>query len=90
LIEISLATHYELYHDWRKALAFCRALPDVAPREPVTFHMFWRERSGRFWPRVRRFGRKQGRRAVQFPGRGIADPEPRGVQVERDGIARVR
>ena len=59
MIEISLATHYELYHDWRKALAFCRALPDVAPREPVAFHMFWRERSGRFWPRVRRFGRKQ-------------------------------
>jgi Glycosyltransferase sugar-binding region containing DXD motif len=59
LIEISTATHYELYHDWRKALEFCRALPDVAPRQPVTFHMFWRERSGGWWPRVRRFGRKQ-------------------------------
>jgi hypothetical protein len=59
LIEIAPATHYDLYHDWRKALEFCRALPDVPPREPVTFHMFWRERSGGWWPRVRRFGRKQ-------------------------------
>ncbi|HKB09650.1 MAG TPA: glycosyltransferase [Vicinamibacterales bacterium] len=59
LIQISTATHYELYHDWRKALEFCRALPDAAPREPATFHMFWRERSGGWWPRVRRFGRKQ-------------------------------
>ena len=59
MIQISLATHAELYHDWRKALAFCRTLPDVEPREPVTFHFFWRERRGRFWPRVRRFGRKQ-------------------------------
>ncbi|MFI5179377.1 MAG: glycosyltransferase [Vicinamibacterales bacterium] len=59
MINISLATHYELYHDWQKALAFCRTLPDAAPREPVTFHMFWRERSGRFWPTVRPFGRKQ-------------------------------
>jgi Glycosyltransferase sugar-binding region containing DXD motif len=59
LIQISTATHYELYHDWRKSLAFCRTLPDVAPRQPVTFHMFWRERSGGWWPRVRRFGRKQ-------------------------------
>ena len=59
LIQIAPATHYELYHDWRKALEFCRALPDVPPREPVTFHMFWRERSGGWWPRVRRFGRKQ-------------------------------
>jgi hypothetical protein len=59
LIAISTATHYDLYHDWRKALEFCRALPDVAPPEPVTFHMFWRERSGGFWPTVRPFGRKQ-------------------------------
>jgi hypothetical protein len=59
LIQIAPATHYELYHDWRKALEFCRALPDVPPREPVMFHMFWRERSGGWWPRVRRFGRKQ-------------------------------
>jgi hypothetical protein len=59
LIQISAATHYELYHDWRKSLDFCRTLPDVAPPEPVTFHMFWRERSGGLWPRVRRFGRKQ-------------------------------
>ena len=59
MIQIAPATHYELYHDWRKALEFCRALPDVPPREPVTFHMFWRERSGGWWPRVRRFGRKQ-------------------------------
>ena len=59
LIEISLSTHYELYHDWRKALAFCRTLPDVGPGEPIAFHFFWRERTGRFWPKVRRFGRKQ-------------------------------
>ena len=59
LIQIAPATHYELYHDWRRALEFCRTLPDVPPREPVTFHMFWRERSGGWWPRVRRFGRKQ-------------------------------
>jgi hypothetical protein len=59
LIAISPSTHYDLYHDWRKALEFCRTLPDVAPPEPVTFHMFWRERSGGFWPTVRRFGRKQ-------------------------------
>src|SRR5262249_2772356 len=59
LIQISTATHYALYHDWRKSLDFCRALPDIAPPEPVMFHMFWRERSGGWWPRVRRFGRKQ-------------------------------
>src|SRR5437763_13474756 len=59
LIEISAATRPALYHDWRKSLEFCRTLPDAAPREPVTFHMFWRERSGGLWPRVRRFGRKQ-------------------------------
>src|SRR3954452_6200522 len=59
LIQISAATHPGLYHDWRTSLAFCRTLPDVAPPEPVTFHMFWRERSGRFWPTRRPFGRKQ-------------------------------
>ena len=25
----------------------------------MTFHFFWREKNGRFWPKVRRFGRKQ-------------------------------
>jgi len=59
LIPIALSTHYELYHDWRKALEFCRALPYVPPPSPVTFHMFWRERSGRWWPTLRPFGRKQ-------------------------------
>ena len=59
MVDISLRTHDELYHDWRKALDFCRALPDVSPPEPVTFHMYWRERHGRWWPSIRRFGRKQ-------------------------------
>ena len=59
MISISLATHYELYHNWQKALEFCRALPDVGPSEPIVFHMFWRERSGGLWPTVRPFGRKQ-------------------------------
>jgi hypothetical protein len=59
LISISPATHYELYHDWQKALDFCRALPDVPPSEPITFHMYWRERGAGPWPTVRRFGRKQ-------------------------------
>ena len=59
MIDISPRTHYELYHDWRKALDFCRALPDVAPPAPVTFHMYWREQHGRWWPSVRPFGRKQ-------------------------------
>jgi hypothetical protein len=56
---ISPDTHYELYHDWRKALAFCRTLPDVSPREPVTFHMFWRQRREGLWRKKRPFGRKQ-------------------------------
>jgi hypothetical protein len=56
---ITPETHYELYHDWRKALAFCRTIPDVAPREPVTFHMFWRQRRPGWWRRTRAFGRKQ-------------------------------
>jgi len=59
MVAVSLATHYELYHDWRKAIAFCRTLPDVSPPEPITFHMYWRERHGRFWKTVRPFGRKQ-------------------------------
>jgi hypothetical protein len=59
LIALSPATHYELYHDWRKAIAFCRTLPDVSPGDPVTFHMYWRERAGAWWPTVRPFGRKQ-------------------------------
>ena len=59
MVSVSLDTHYDLYHDWRKAIAFCRTLPDVSPSEPVTFHMYWRERFGRFWPTVRPFGRKQ-------------------------------
>jgi len=59
LIAISPSTHYDLYHDWRKALEFCRGLPDVAPPEPVTFHMYWRQRRAGFWRKVRPFGRKQ-------------------------------
>ena len=59
LISISPDTHHELYHDWRKALAFCGALPDVSPPEPVTFHMFWRQRRAAFWRKARPFGRKQ-------------------------------
>jgi hypothetical protein len=59
LIEISPQTHYELYHDWQKALAFCRALPDMSPPGPMTFHMFWRQRRGGVWRRQRSFGRKQ-------------------------------
>jgi hypothetical protein len=59
LIAVSPATHYELYHDWEKALEFCRGLPDLPSPEPVTFHMYWRERSGGVWPTVRPFGRKQ-------------------------------
>jgi Glycosyltransferase sugar-binding region containing DXD motif len=59
LIAISPETHYELYHDWRKALTFCQALPDASPREPTWFHMFWRQRRGGFWRKMRPFGRKQ-------------------------------
>ena len=59
MIAISLETHRELYHDWQKALAFCRTLPDVSPREPVTFHMFWRERRRGVFRKARPFGRKQ-------------------------------
>jgi hypothetical protein len=58
-IAISPETHLELYHDWRQALAFCRALPDAPPPGPVTFHMFWRERRAGFLRRRRPFGRKQ-------------------------------
>ena len=59
MIAISLETHRELYHDWQSALTFCRTLPDVSPREPVTFHMFWRQRRGGVFRRPRPFGRKQ-------------------------------
>ena len=59
MISISPETHGELYHDWRKALAFCGTLPDVSPPEPVTFHMFWRQRRASFWRKARPFGRKQ-------------------------------
>jgi hypothetical protein len=58
-IAVSPETHYELYHDWRKALAFCRRLPDASPVEPVTFHMFWRQRRAGFLRKARPFGRKQ-------------------------------
>ncbi len=58
LVGISPATHPELYHEWRRAVAFCRTIPDIAPPELVVFHMFWRER-GPWLRRVRRFGRKQ-------------------------------
>jgi hypothetical protein len=59
LITLSPQTHYDLYHDWRKAIAFCQSLPDMSPSEPVRFHMYWRERHGRFWKNIRPFGRKQ-------------------------------
>jgi hypothetical protein len=59
LITLSPRTHYDLYHDWRKAIAFCQSLPDMSPSEPVRFHMYWRERHGRFWKTIRPFGRKQ-------------------------------
>ena len=59
MVSVSPDTHYELYHDWRKAIAFCRTLPDVSPSEPVTFHLYWRERFGHLFPTVRPFGRKQ-------------------------------
>ncbi|HEV2909443.1 MAG TPA: glycosyltransferase [Candidatus Eremiobacteraceae bacterium] len=58
-VNISPDAHHELYHDWRKALAFCRTIPDVGPQEPVVFHMFWRQRRSGLWRRPRKFGRKQ-------------------------------
>jgi hypothetical protein len=59
LIAISPGTHYRRYHDWQKALTFCRDLPDSSPQAPVTFHMFRRQRRAGV-PRKRRpFGRKQ-------------------------------
>jgi hypothetical protein len=60
-VDISLATHYALYHDWRASLAFCRALPDISPSQPTLFHVFWREETprARVFKRTRRFGRKQ-------------------------------
>jgi hypothetical protein len=59
VIAISPDTHYQLYHDWPQALAFCRALPDVPPPASVTFHMFWRGRRAGFLRKARPFGRKQ-------------------------------
>ena len=59
LIAIAPETHYELYHDWRRALTFCRSLPDVSPPGPVNFHMFWRQRRAGFMRKRRPFGRKQ-------------------------------
>jgi hypothetical protein len=59
MIDISIETHPQLYRDWRAAIAFCRALPDVAPPAHTPVHMFWREQRGPWsWGR-RRFGRKQ-------------------------------
>jgi hypothetical protein len=58
-VNISPEGDRDLYHDWRKALAFCRTIPEVGPPEPVVFHMFWRQRRPGFWRRARRFGRKQ-------------------------------
>lgn len=60
-VDISIETHRELYHDWCRALEFCRALPDVSPSRPTLFHMYWRERTPRlgFFERWRPFGRKQ-------------------------------
>jgi hypothetical protein len=59
VIAIAPDTHYELYHDWQKALAFCRAVPDRSPSETVPFHMFWRVRRAGFLRKPRPFGRKQ-------------------------------
>jgi hypothetical protein len=59
VIAISPDTHYELYHDWRQALQFCREVPDVSPAEPARFHMFWRERRAGWLRKARPFGRKQ-------------------------------
>jgi len=58
-IAIAAHTHYELYHDWRRALAFCRGVPDVSPAAPITFHMFWRQRRAGVLRKRRPFGRKQ-------------------------------
>jgi hypothetical protein len=59
LIAISPQTHYDLYHDWEKALRFCRELPDVGPDAPVAFHMFWRQHRAGLLRKARPFGRKQ-------------------------------
>jgi len=42
-VDVSLATHCELYHNWRTSLAFCQTLPDISPSQPTLFHVFWRE-----------------------------------------------
>src|SRR5438105_458763 len=59
MIAVSLQTHYELYHDWREALAFCRGIPDLPPPRPTTFHMYWRQRRSGMFRKARPFGRKQ-------------------------------
>jgi hypothetical protein len=59
VIAIAPDTHHHLYHEWQKAIAFCRDIPDVDPPAPVTFHMFWREKRRGLWRKTRRFGRKQ-------------------------------
>jgi len=59
VITISPDTHYDLYHDWRQALALCRSVPDTSPPDDVTFHMFWRGRRAGFLRKARPFGRKQ-------------------------------
>jgi hypothetical protein len=56
---IGLATHPELYRDWRAALTFCRAIPDAPPRAPTTFHLYWRQARAGWFQKARPFGRKQ-------------------------------
>lgn len=58
-VTIAPATHHALYHDWRAALAFCRAIPDAPPAAPTTFHMYWRQQRAGLFRRARPFGRKQ-------------------------------
>ncbi len=55
----SLETHYELYHDWRAALAVCRSIPDSDPPTAMRFHMYWRQQRPGWFRRARPFGRKQ-------------------------------
>jgi hypothetical protein len=57
--DISPATHYELYHDWRAALGVCRSIPDIDPPDRVAFHMYWRHQRAGWFRRARPFGRKQ-------------------------------
>jgi len=57
--DISPASHYELYHDWKAALDVCRSIPDSDPPAATTFHMYWREHRAGWFRRPRPFGRKQ-------------------------------